>query len=127
MSPDKRSLAAKGLATRRSLALPMRPRKISLVGRRFAEPQTGILRSLQLPTEFGHWGLVFVWNLSFGIYLRAIIPVPEKRDSSRRRPSDCACWGTIPACLKEMDIRGYFALRLPRGVTVAPEILDLFV
>jgi hypothetical protein len=26
-----------------------------------------------------------------------------------------------------MDFKGYFAFRLPRGVTVAPEILDLFV
>jgi hypothetical protein len=31
------------------------------------------------------------------------------------------------AILKEMDFRGYFAFLLPRGVTVAPEILDLFV
>jgi hypothetical protein len=29
--------------------------------------------------------------------------------------------------LKEMGFKGYFAFRLPRGVTVAPEILDLFV
>jgi hypothetical protein len=29
--------------------------------------------------------------------------------------------------LKEMDFRGYFEFLLPRGVTVAPEILDLFV
>jgi hypothetical protein len=124
---DKKVFSGGGLAARRSLALPMASsQKILLVGRRSAEPQASKLRSLQLPAEFGHWGLGFVWNLRIGIYLRAIIPCQKTRLVATATSSVCSR-GKRAACLKEMDFRGYFALRLPRGVTVAPEILDLFV
>jgi hypothetical protein len=71
--------------------------------------------------------LGIAWSLELGVYSRAIIPAREKCDLRQRTECLRLPNGKRPACLKEMDIRGYFALRLPRGVTVAPEILDLFV
>src|SRR4029078_11660418 len=82
-------------------------------------------RRLNLAIEA--WDLFGTWVLGFGICLRSIISARERRDLWQR--TDFLVWleGGKLACLKEMDFKGYFAFRLPRGVMVAPEILDLFV
>ena len=113
-------------AARRSLALPVRAAKI--FGRatlRGAANKEATLTSVWRPRSLKGFGICLELG-TLGYHPRAII---------RARENGIRCSGgkgSVPVaarapCLKGMDFRGYFALRLPRGVMVAPEILDLFV
>jgi hypothetical protein len=83
MTPIRTALAAKGLAARRSLALPLRPRQ-NFSGRATlcGAASKHIARAAIFGGGFGHWGLGFAWNLGIGICRAEIALSAQESDAS---------------------------------------------